>query len=825
MIAEMGRVLIGLSFVVNIYGVFAIGISIHQRGRGWGRSGKRGLLIAAVLLLVALILLSVAFLSNQFQLKYVATHSNRSLPIHLKFAAVWAGQEGSLLFWAFLQALFTALLANNTSEDHQDLNSWAMIFLSVISVFFTAMTLFFSNPFIQNEMVPSDGLGMNPLLRHPGMIFHPPVLFVGYVGLAIPFAFALSALITDAVDVWHKYVRKWLLLSWIFLGFGLILGARWAYDVLGWGGYWGWDPVENAGLMPWLTGTALLHGLAMQVRGKGFKVWNVILAILSFALVLFGTFATRSGFIQSVHAFSRSQQGWFLLGMIVLSLLGSLVLMIFKKKSFGNLIFPDKVLSMEGIFFFTLLIIMLITLSILAGTLLPTLTRGRFSAPPSWFNRVVGPQIGALMLLMGICPLFGKYFVLKVTLWKKLMPLVLGSVLAPLIAYLAGLTQWVSLIGFSLAGSAGGSAIGLVGFDFSERIKSCKGNQIFHLPITGRHSYAGHLVHLGIVVMAIGIIGTQVYSTEQNLVMIPGDTLDFQDYSLVYEDLRQEVVSDHLVTRVSIAVYRGSHFLTSLTPQMAYYPEYGQTLTEPAILAGMGEDLYLVMFQWEGDGEIIINVKINPLSGFLWLGGLVLLIGGLLAWWPNADQFGDEKSKKSNRLNRIGAAAALLFIFLTLFTMWGKSFNIRRSTGRPLPGSKAPGFSGMTILNDVFTLSEQSGKTIVINFWATWCPQCEDELSALNAIGQDDQFKDVLIVGIAMDDSVKPVMEMASELDITFPMIVDNGRKISSTYGITGVPETFIISPDGTVVFFRIGVVDENIIRQELAALESEGSQ
>jgi len=401
LISILGVVFISIALAASFVAGILICLGLCKKVDRWLVTGRRILLGGTLLLSLAVILLLVALATNQFQIKAVAQYSSRDLPFYLKITAIWAGQEGSLLLWAFLQTLFASIIAAQIKQGKKHLHGWSVVILTFIAAFFIGMTLFFSNPFQTISPIPLDGQGMNPLLRHPGMIFHPPVLYIGYVGLSVPFAYAISALLVGEVTGWIKPVRRWLLISWIALGLGIFLGARWAYDVLGWGGYWGWDPVENAGLMPWLTATALLHGLGMQARGKGFKVWNVSLAVLSFGLVLFGTFTTRSGLIESVHAFSISGSGPFYLVMIGLVMIGSLILMILRRESFGELIYPEKIFSREGAFFFTLLLITLITLSILLGTLLPAMTGGRFSAPPAWFNQVVGPQLAAIGVVNG----------------------------------------------------------------------------------------------------------------------------------------------------------------------------------------------------------------------------------------------------------------------------------------------------------------------------------------------------------------------------------------------------------------------------------------
>lgn len=821
MLSEIGSILIGLALFTTFYAIFALVYGLSNKGDpSWRKSGQRALYSGTALLLSALLLLLAAFITDQFQFIYVATHSNRVLPLALKMSAIWAGQEGSLLLWAFLQLLFTSLVARQIGREKTALTAWATVILAVIAAFFIAMTLVFSNPFLATATAPLDGQGMNPLLRHPGMIFHPPVLYVGYVGLAIPFAYALAALIVGDVDLWPRKSRRWLLIAWLFLGVGLFLGMRWAYDVLGWGGYWGWDAVENAGLMPWLTATALLHGLVMQSRGKGFKVWNVSLAVLSFALVIFGTFTTRSGLIQSVHAFSQSASGPYYLALMGLILVGSIVLMVVKREVFAGQAQLEKIFSREGAFFFSLLSLLLITLSILTGTLLPTLTGGAFTAPPEWFNRVVGPQLGVLVFLIGVCPLFGRVLKsVRASLWRGLPPLA-GLLLAVVLAWLGGFRQPAALTGLAVAGFAGGTALSEIGFDIADRIrKQGFKSALRRLPFAGEGGYGGHLVHLGVVLMAVGVIGTQMYAAEQTVTALPGDAVTSGDYTLVYEDLSQELTGDHFDTRASIAVYRGSDYLATLTPQIAYYPFYDQTMAEPAIRGGMGEDLYLLLFRYDETGEISLSVRTNPLSGFLWLGGFVLLAGGLLAWWPRQGADAGGVSPGRQRLMRAAPFLILAVLVVLGLALWGDMGAGGGGSGRPLPGERAPGFSATELSGADFSLQDHHGRIVVVNFWATWCPQCNDELPDFEAVWQALEGQGVQFVGVAMDDTPSAVEAMTSELGITYPLIVEEDGRITSAYGVTAVPETYIIAPDGKVAYFHIGVVDGDTLRDEILAL------
>ena len=816
MISVLGGVFISLALASSFIAGIVILLGLIKKGERWLVIGKYILYGSTLLIFLAVIILMAALVSDQFQIEAVAQPSSSDLPLYLKLTAIWAGQEGSLLLWAFLQTLFASLIATKIGVKEKPLDGWAAVILSIIAAFFIGMTLFFSNPFQTISPVPLDGQGMNPLLRHPGMIFHPPVLYIGYVGLSVPFAYAISALLVGEVKSWIKPVRRWLLISWIALGLGIFLGARWAYDVLGWGGYWGWDAVENAGLMPWLTATALLHGLDMQARGKGFKVWNISLAILSFGFVLFGTFTTRSGLIESVHAFSISESGPFYLGMIGLVLIGSLILMIARRKSFGELVYPEKLLSREGAYFFTLLLLTLITLSVLLGTLLPTLTAGRFVAPAAWFNQVVGPQLAALVLLMGVCPLLGKAFQKGQPLWRWLLP-VISAILTVGVAIWMRFTAPVAIIGFMVVGFAGGTALE----EIADAIEP-----LFIKKQTSRRTnwrkLGAHLVHFGVVLMAVGVIGTQLYTTEQRVTLSPGERVHVGDYELLYEDIFQEMTSDHLDTWVNIAVYKESNYVTTLTPKILFYPNYQQTMAEPSVRAGWAEDLYLVLFKLDSNNQASVAVTLNPLINFLWLGGFILLIGGAIAWWPREVVGFDYKGQTRRTRRNITAGVVLLLIILIFVALWGNSIRSNKKSSRPIPGDIAIEFSAADLLGDEISLSDYAGEVVLVHFWATWCAQCEDEMLMLESVWQAYQDQNVQFVGIAMDDTAASVQELAEDLQISFPLIVEENNVITPLYGVTAVPETFIIDQEGTVAYFYIGTMDAASLETVLDSLLSQ---
>ena len=841
MLAEVGSILIGLALAVALYSAGAAYWGIRGNDTRWEASGRHGVQATVFLLGTAFALLFLAFLMDQFSIQYVAQHSNRTLPTYLKVSAVWAGQEGSLLLWSFLQALFTWLLVRRPSGHVRPLVPWSMVFLNLITAFFVGVTLFLSNPFAPSPTLPADGQGLNPLLRHPGMIFHPPAMYLGYVGLAVPFALAMAALATGRVDRWPQAARRWTLAAWLFLGLGLLLGARWAYDVLGWGGYWGWDPVENAGLMPWLTATALLHGMVMQEERGGFRWWNLWLSTLSFALVLFGTFTTRSGLIQSVHAFSRSNLGPYFLGAIGLTLFGAAGLMFIRRGQLHDPHPPERFLSREGTFLLTLVVLVVITFSVFIGSVLPTLTSElagqRFEAGPEWFDRVTGPQFAALVLLMGVCPLVGRSLSSLKRLSRRGLPALAVTAGLLVAAWLWGFTRPTSLVGFAivaLAGSVTASEYVVATVNRVQRHGESPWRAVGRLFARHRRRYGGYMVHTGVILMAMGIIGTRMYPFEQDVVLRQGAETTVRGYTLTYERLDQEKDGDRFRTQATLSVRREGRPLTTLYPTHDQYLAFvDQTATTPALHATLREDLYVVLAGWDGGGTMAtFKVYVNALAGFIWIGGLVFLAGGVIALWPAAQLVGraatdvpdvPEVYRRRQSLMAWGAVAVgVVVLAVAGWAMWGGGGTATPSTapqGRPRIGTMAPGFEMPLMEEGTFSLDEMDGQVTVLNFWASWCPPCEDELPDFQAVWEEYRERDVLFVGITVNDDREPAEGMLARFGVTYPVGMDPDGEIAARYGITGVPETFILDAEGKVAYIHVGPVTAEVLRRELETI------
>src|SRR3990172_4043429 len=541
---EIGGLAISLAFVVSLYGVAAPLLGQALKRPELARSGSAAVYANFLLLSVASAALLQALLARDFGNAYVASYTSKDLGFWYTLAAFWAGQAGSLLFWALLLTGFTALVVWRQSV-YRELMPYVIATLMGTSAFFTMLLAFVSSPFARVPFTPADGSGLNPLLQNPGMFFHPPTQYLGYVGFTIPFAFAIAAMATRRLDdEWIRATRRWTLAAWFFLTWGVIFGMQWAYVELGWGGYWAWDPVENASLMPWLTATAFLHSVMIQEKRDMLKVWNLILIVLTFGLVIFGTFLTRSGVLSSVHSFALSSMGPLFFAFIAVILIVSFTLLALRLpwlKSAGDL---DSLVSRESSFLFNNLILVGAAFSVFLGTIFPMISeavRGvKISVGAPFFNQVNVPIGLALLLVMGLCPLLA---------WRKaslanlsrnfLFPGGLGLLTAVgLVA--AGVRQPVAVTAFAL--SAFVTATILLDFHRGAMVRRGHGEPyplaLGRLVLRNRRRYGGYVVHLGVILLFAGMAGS-TFSSQQEAVLRPGQTVAINQYTLRYEGISQ----------------------------------------------------------------------------------------------------------------------------------------------------------------------------------------------------------------------------------------------------------------------------------------------
>jgi cytochrome c-type biogenesis protein CcmF len=697
MITDLGLGALVLAFAACVYAAAAAFYGARTRRDAWVASARNAAL--AVLPLVLLSSLAVVYgnLANDYSLEFSANVSSRATPLVLKITALWGGQNGSLLFWALLMAaylfalMWTARDNRAVAQDAPDrrpaLLPWVIVAMAVTQGFFLGLVLFLANPFARLWALPSgdiigavlqpagarlftaaDGNGLNPLLRHPGMIIHPPLLYLGFTGMVVPYAFAIAALVTGrSDDAWVRQSRRWTLFAWLFLGAGLALGGRWAYDVLGWGGYWGWDPVENSSLLPWLTSTAFLHSVMIQEKRGMFKAWNMLLIVLTYALVILGTFITRTGIISSVHAFARSSIGPPFLGFVSFTLLISVGLMIWRWDRLRSQNQLESWLSRETAFLVGNVQFLLATFTVAWGTYFPMLsellTGNKLTVGPTWFNTWVGPQFGLIVLMMGIGPLLA---------WRRTAPRALGRLAASPAAAdavmvgavgIAAVQHTGALAGYFFSGFAGLVVVSEYARGARARARTTGqslGAALWSLVGRNRRRYGGYIIHLGVVLVAIGAVSSTIFQQTTQGQLARGEALRIGGYTLVYENLEQRPVAagdDKQTTVATVAVYDGATKLATLRPYRDLYFENGESMTPPDVYyARYGlVDVYVLLVGWEtlGADAATLKVYINPLINLLWLGGIIFVLGTLVAVWPDRREETDWVAEWAPALGRL----------------------------------------------------------------------------------------------------------------------------------------------------------------------------
>jgi len=678
-VANIGFGTLLITLIVALYGIATAVYGQRSQHEQWINSARQAMALMFPLLTVPVLSLLYLLVTHQYQFAYVSEVTSRSMPFYLKLTALWGGQSGSLVFWSWLLAAFaTAITLRDWGRDREFL-PWVIIVILVTLVFFLFVNVFFENPFSRYwqtstgivqafarpegavPFVPRDGQGLNPLLRHPGMIIHPPLLYLGFVSFIIPYAFAVAALVTGRTDDrWIRLTRRWTLWAWLFLSLGLILGARWAYDVLGWGGYWGWDPVEISAFMPWLTGTAFLHSVMIQEKKDMFKRWNLVLIILTFDLVVFGTFLTRSGVLSSVHAFAQSAIGPLFFVFIALTLSVSLGLLLSRWKDLESKNELHSLFSREALFLLNNLLFLGIFVTTLWGILFPLIseivTGQKVTVGPPFYERATGPLFAGLLLLMGIAPLTAwTYSSLKKwgrAVWK---PLVFSMLTFPAL-YIAGITRWQGVLGFWLVGFV----FAVTAYEFwrgaAARIKA-HGENVFtacySLVKKNRRRYGGYIVHIGVIFMALGVIGIEMYQVETQGTIPEGGSLSLKEYSITYKDLVSFDTHDgRNVTRAVVGVTRSGEELAEIYPRRDYFYDANQPMTIPGVKSTLAGDLYIILVDWREISEDGATFKIyyNPLVNWLWIGGWVFIAGILVAAWPENEL--DRVQKVSSPLKK-----------------------------------------------------------------------------------------------------------------------------------------------------------------------------
>ncbi len=605
-------------------------------------SARRGVLIVAALLLVASFALVASFLVHDFGVRYIAEQSDLTMPWYYTAAAFYGGQEGSLLYWALMLSIFSSIFVFTSRRAPAALVPYVMATLMGVEVFFLFMLATVSSPFVRLPDPPADGVGLNPLLMDPGMLIHPPMLLMGYMSFSVPFAIAVAAMLSGKLDgEWLRTIRRWMLASWTIQSTGLLLGAWWAYHVLGWGGYWSWDPVENAALLPWLTATAFLHSSMIQERRGMLKVWNLCLVVATFALSIFGTFEVRSGIISSVHSFAYSDIGGYFFAFLVIIIAFSTALFVFRLPKLRPEQEFDSVVSREGIFLLNNLLLVGIAFATLWGTIFPlisaALSKETMSVGAPFYEHVDGPLFALLILAMGVGPLLAWRRTSLRALWHNLGIPALAAALCAAILPLAGVRDIWANIGFAICTFTAGAILYEIwrGMRVRHRHGEPYPVAFYQLIQRYRQRYGGYIVHLGLVFLAVGVIGSQFFQTQENAVLAPGQSMNVLGYQFTYLGNVDAINPGTETITAQLQVWRDGQLLGYLYPGRTFYQHFDN---QPASLIPIPTfgltDVYIILYNWQGATSATIHIFINPLTPLVWYGGLLMIFGGIICWWP-----------------------------------------------------------------------------------------------------------------------------------------------------------------------------------------------
>lgn len=649
---NLGNFALILAMVSAAFAVVTSVVGAHRRRRDLVIAAQRAVYVATAGVLVASGALLYLLATSDMNIEYVASYTNHDLPYFYKLTAFWAGQAGSLLLWSLILAGYSFAVTFRYRRAHAELMPYVIATTMVTQMFFLALNLWSANPF--NELVTAhgdgsvtpftaaDGRGLNPLLQHPAMIIHPPTLFMGYVGFAIPFAFAIAALFSGRLgDEWIRISRRWTLFAWMFQSAGIMLGGWWAYVELGWGGYWAWDPVENASLMPWITGTAFLHSVIIQEKKNMFKVWNVTLIIATYLLCLFGTFLTRSGVVSSVHAFASGSIGQFFVTFILLAL-GVSVWLIMKRmpmlKSESHL---DSALSRESSFLFNNLVLLISCFAVLWGTVFPVISEAvtgeKIVIGAPFFNKVNVPIALFLLFLTGAGPLFAWRKTSLASLRKAFLYPALTALVGGILLFIFLTRHFYGLVSFTLAIFVGTVILSEFVKGSMARMHANRENfaiALKNLVWKNKRRYGGYIVHLGVVIIFVGITGT-IFNFETKSEIGIGERMMVKDYEIVCQNIQVSDTPNYQTQFAVLNVYRNDELITQMKPEYRFYKASQQPSTEVALHKSLKEDLYVVFAGMnETQQKGVLQIYVNPLVTWLWIGTEILVFGTLICLLP-----------------------------------------------------------------------------------------------------------------------------------------------------------------------------------------------
>ncbi|MFQ5648714.1 MAG: heme lyase CcmF/NrfE family subunit [bacterium] len=669
---DIGHLILVLALACAVYAIVASIWGGRRQREDMLRSGENALYMVTFLLTLSVFVLWQQILAHDFHNEYVASYSNRDMPVFYVLASLWGGQKGSLLFWGWLLSLYSSLAVYLNRGRNRELMPYVVATLVAGAMFFILLNLFVSQPFeklwqladgrVIKALVqppgsvafaPADGRGLNPLLQHPAMAIHPPVLYLGFVGFGVPFAFAIASLLTGRLDSqWLLTIRRWTLVPWFFLGIGMLLGGKWAYMELGWGGYWAWDPVENAALMPWLVGTAFIHSVMIQEKKNMLKVWNMVLILLTYTLCIFGTFLTRSGVVSSVHSFARSEIAPWFVGYLVLIIVGSAALLIKRLPALKSEHHFESVVSRESAFLLNNLVFLGALFAVFWGTIFPMVTEAirevKITVAEPFFNKVTIPIGLFLLLLTGVGPLFAWKKTSSKLLLRIFLKPTLVSLAGLVIMLVAGIRHFYALVSFTLAIFV--TATILAEFHKGARARmrtNAEGyvEALFRLFERNKRRYGGYIVHFGMVVLFVGFTG-KAFDTEKESHLKKDESMQIRDYTLTYLGLETLQDENKIVWQATMDVYKGGQKVKTIYPNKHYYPVQEQPTTEVVLRSTLLEDLYVVLAQPNEDESAVFKVYINPLVNLVWIAGFIITLGTFVILLP------DGKEKKRSRKPR-----------------------------------------------------------------------------------------------------------------------------------------------------------------------------
>jgi cytochrome c-type biogenesis protein CcmF len=642
MIPELGSGALLVALALALYGAVAAAVGARRGRPALVESAQHAAIAVFVLVTACILLLVYAFLTFDFSVRYVATNTNLGTPFYYRITAVWGALEGSIVLWSWMLTLYTLIVVLRHRTSARELYPWALtVMLSVIAFFVLVMTVA-APVFARLSPVPADGRGLNPLLQDSGMITHPVALYLGFTGFTVPFAFAVAALVTGRVsDFWITTTRRWTILAWYFLSLGLLIGGWWSYHVLGWGGYWAWDPVENAAFMPWLTGTAFLHSVMIQERRRMLRLWNVALVILTFSLTLFGTFLTRSGVIASVHAFTQGAIGVFFLSFLALVVLTALALIAWRWDDLAAQGTLDSIVSRESAFLLNNVLLVAAAFTVFFGTVFPLLSeavRGvKVSVGAPFFNQVNVPLFLSLVFLMGVGPLIAWRRASLDNLKRNFLGPVAAGAAAALVLRVVGVRSALAIVVLALTVFVAGT----IAVDLFRALRARRLMGERPLAALGglllRHNrrYGGFIVHLAILVVAVGVTGSQAWSVHTETTLQRGEQTELAGYRVRFDGLRESRESNHGKVTGAFTVVGGRGAGDVLEPAKKFYPQESSPIASVDYRLGLIDDLYLVLGDFASDGShVTVKFQVNRLVSWIWIGGLILTLGTVLAVLP-----------------------------------------------------------------------------------------------------------------------------------------------------------------------------------------------